>query len=361
MKRVKLASLMAAVCIVASCNTLEFKDERSGSITLSISGADEYGLKGGGSFQSIPDGVVKELDTNNFTLSIYSENGLKVYDGKYGKRPGEFVVVPGAYDVKLHSHEFNAPAFDSPLFGDEQTVMVGSDMGVNVLLACRQLNSAVRLNFTEAFRKKFAGTGLLLKDMNGEMEYPYTAGRFCYVEPGAIELIYRSSGADTLLCTRQIPQGRMLTLNLSYAPGNKNSSSISIAADTAREWVSEGFNVGHRIPTGACTIEQAKGMVGEKSVTVFGFILGGDASETSMRIAPPFSSKTNIVIAPSMLERNRNNCFVVELPTGSVRDGLNLVSYPEYLGKAVIITGNVVESYHGYTGIKGTKAFAILY
>lgn len=356
-----MVCLIMAVCIAAGCNTLELKEERSSVMTLTIKGAKEYELKGGTSFQSSPDGVVKELDTNNFILSIYSENGLKVYDGKYGKRPDEFVVVPGAYDIKLYSQKFTAPGFGSPLFGDEQTIVVGSDMSVNVLLACRQLNGAIRLNFTEQFKKKFPGTGLLLKDINGEVAYPYTSNNFCYVEPGAVELYYRSSGGDTLLCTRQIPQGTMLSLNLSYAPGNRNSSSISIATDTTREWITEGFNVGNRIPTGAYTIEQAKSMVGEKGVTVFGFILAGDASETSMRVAPPFSSKTNIVIAPTMLERNRNNCFVVELPTGSVREGLNLVSYPENLGKAVLITGNIVESYYGFTGIKGTKAFALLY
>ena len=62
-----------------------------------------------------------------------------------------------------------------------------------------------------------------------------------------------------------------------------------------------------------------------------------------------------------MLERNRDNCFVVELPSGSVRDGLNLVAFPENLGKAVLVTGNIVESYYGYIGIKGTKAYTILY
>lgn len=353
---------MAFVCIVAACNALEFIEQGKGSIKLSVSNQTISSLGGGeDAFFTSKSGVVKELDTNNFILSIYSDAGVKVYDGKYGKRPSEFTVIPGSYDIKLYSGKFDSPGFDAPLFGDEQTVIVGSDMSVNVVLKCRQLNGAIKLDFTSAFKLKFPGNGLELRDINGSILYPYNSNKFCYVQPGAVELYYKSNNIDTLLCTRRIEQNQMLSLRLSYAPGNTHSSNVSIDVDTSRVWKSEGFNVGHKIPTGACTIEQAKGMVGEKNVTVFGFILGGDASETAMRIAPPFSSKTNLVIAPSMLERNRNNCFVVELPSGSVRDGLNLVTYPEYLGKAVILTGNIVESYYGFIGMKATKAFAILY
>ena len=363
MKRMKrICLIMAVACIAAGCNTLAFIGQGKGSITLRVSNQtiSSSGV-GGEEFFTSKSGVVKELDTNNFILSIYSDAGVKVYDGKYGKRPSEFTVIPGTYDIKLYSGKFDAPGFDAPLFGDEQSVVVGNDMSVNVLLKCRQLNGAIKLDFTSQFKIKFPGSGVELRDTKGSFLYPYNSGKYCYVEPGAVELYYKTYDKDTLLCTRRIEQSQMLSLKLSYAPGNSHSSNLSIEMDTARVWSSEGYNVGHKIPTGAFTIEQAKGMVGEKGVTVFGFILGGDASETAMRIAPPFSSKTNIVIAPSMLERNRNNCFVVELPSGSVRDGLNLVTFPDHLGKAVILTGNIVESYYGFIGMKATKAFTILY
>lgn len=360
MKRISF--ILVACVIAAGCNTLDLVEQGKGSITLTVNNQALSSLKSGGeeSFTS-RSGIVKELDTNNFILSIYSAQGVKVFDGKYGKRPSEFVVVPGAYDIKLHSCEFGSPGFDKPLFGDEQTVIVGDQMLVNVVLKCCQLNSGIKFDFTPQFKLQFPGEGLELRDKSGSLLYPYNSGKFCYVNPGAVELHYSNSGRDTLLYTRNMEENQMVALKLSYAPHSSGTSSISIDFDTSRVWKSEEFNVGYKIPTGAYTIEQAKEMVGEKNVTVFGFILGGDASESSMRIAPPFSSKTNIVIAPSMLERNRNNCFVVELPSGSVRDGLNLVAYPEYLGKAVILTGNIVESYHGFIGMKATKAFTILY
>lgn len=353
---------MAAACMASSCNTLTLEDSGNSVITLAISNPEFTGRKNGdATFQNTSQGLVTELDTNQFTLSIYSENGVKVYDGKYGAKPDEFVVIPGSYDIKLYSGKFNAPSFNKPLYGDEQTILAGNDMRLDVLLSCRQINGGLRINFESSFKNHFKGNGLKIRDSNGEIEYPYTSKDYCYVSPGAIELYYTKNLTDTLLCTRQVGAGEMLTLNLSYMLGNRNASNVKIEIDTTREWRTDYFNVGYKIPTGAYTIEEAKGMAGEKSITVFGFILGGDASETTMRIAPPFSSKTNIVIASSMLERNRNNCMVVELPTGSVREGLNLVNNPGYLGSAVIVTGNIVESYYGYTGIKNTKAYTVLY
>ena len=66
------------------------------------------------------------------------------------------------------------------------------------------------------------------------------------------------------------------------------------------------------------------------------------------------------MIAPSMSERNRNNMMVVELPSGEIRDGLNLVVTPENLGRPVVVTGTIVQSYYGYTGIKSTKSYTLL-
>ena len=61
-----------------------------------------------------------------------------------------------------------------------------------------------------------------------------------------------------------------------------------------------------------------------------------------------------------MTERDRNKMFVVELPTGTIRDALNLVNNPHHLGAAVLITGTITESYYGYIGIKNTKSYAFI-
>ena len=369
----RILLVLISVSII-SCGTLLYEEaeeiedkneeilmEKNAKISLSINESSFEKMKDNMyEISSVWSKDMANIDTNNFILSIYSQYGTKIYDGKYGLRPTDIVVVPGAYDVKIYSTKLKAPAFDTPVYGDEQTVVVKANSSVSVVLQCRQVNSAVRISFTDQFKKQYPGNGVLLKDENGEIEYQYSDYRFCYLTPGKFELFYKNSTEDTLLFTREIPASQMLSLNLSYAPHNK-SAALNISLDTSRLWKVENFNAGLKIPTGAVTIDQAKQMIGEKNVMVFGFILGGDVTENTIRVKPPFSSRTNLIIATSMKERNRYNMFAVELPSGEVRDGLNLVSNRELLGSAVVIIGNIVESYYGYPGIKSTKSYAVLY
>ncbi len=358
---VMIACIGVAVFMASGCSDFIGEEQPDGRILLSVNKESFRVLKEKMyEAKSVWSSDMENLDTNDFILSIYTQEGAKVYEGKYGKRPGEIVVVPGAYDIKLYSNNFTKPAFNSPMYGDEQTVVVEKNSSIAVTLMCRQINGAMRISFTDDFKKKFLGEGLTLRDLNGEIFYPYASYDFCYVQPGAVELRYSNDYKDTLLFSRQVAQAQMLSLKLSYAPGNRTAS-LKLDMDTARNWKNENFNVGLKIPTGALTIEQAQDCIGEENVMVFGFIIGGDATENTIRVGPPFKSRTNIVIAPSMLERVRTNMFVVELPSGEIRDALNLVSNRSLLGKAVVITGNIAENYYGYPGIKSTKAYSILY
>lgn len=301
------------------------------------------------------------LDTNKFLLSIYNTEGGKIFSGKYSEKPDEIMVAPGSYDIKFHSASFTSPGFDKPLFGDEQTVIVEENGTTNVVLTCRQLNGGVRLLFSTQFMERFQNN-LKLKDANGEAIYPKMASSYCFLAPGKIELVYDSDSGDTTLMTRMLNPAQMITLHLIYSRvGTSDLFPFRIEIDTARKWSVDRFNAALEIPAGVYTIGQAKDMVGMKNVSVFGYILGGDVTNTTIKIAPPFTSKTNLIIAPNMSERNRNNCFAVELPSGKVRDDLNLVVHPELLGTPVILTGEIVESYFGYTGIKGTKSYKFMY
>ena len=163
-----------------------------------------------------------------------------------------------------------------------------------------------------------------------------------------------------MILSRHIPVKQMLTVNLTYVPSSKRVS-IKIEKDTVKYWKSESYNAALKMPTGSYTIAQAKDMIGTKNVMVFGFVFGGDVTQNTVRVSPPFSSRTNLLLAPDMQERNRNNMFAVELPSGNVRDALNLVDHRNLLGCAIVVTGNVVENYFGYPGIKSTKEGSVLY
>ena len=74
---------------------------------------------------------------------------------------------------------------------------------------------------------------------------------------------------------------------------------------------------------------------------------------------------TNILIAMSADETNSANCVPVQLPTGVLRSGLNLVQNPEMDGQEILIYGSL-EKYFGTAGIKspsyakvGDKEFGI--
>ena len=60
---------------------------------------------------------------------------------------------------------------------------------------------------------------------------------------------------------------------------------------------------------------------------------------------------TNILIALSATESNKDNCVPVQLPAGALRSGLNLPENPEMDGQEILIYGSL-EKYFGAAGIK---------
>lgn len=69
-------------------------------------------------------------------------------------------------------------------------------------------------------------------------------------------------------------------------------------------------------------------------------------------------SQTNILLAATPNETDFNKCIPVQLPSGSVRSGLNLSANPGNLGKYVILQGSL-EKYFGAAGVKTVTAFKL--
>lgn len=342
--------------LLTSCNKLNVVNVEKGVIECSFSTLQN------GYF--IEEGVLKSglanMDTNNFILSIFSSSGEKIYDGVYSKRPEEIVVAPGEYTVQILSKRFVAPEFSTPIIGDSRNVLIGENDRVSVLFNCRQTNVGLKLLFTDEFKTQFVDDNIAVSQSDVRVPYSYNENRYLYLQPKEFDILYEKGGVDTLLLRKVLQSGQMVNMTLSYNSSLSSLSKFKIEIDTTRDWVNENYNVGLKIPTGVYSIEEAKNHVGEKNISVFGYIYGGDATTNSVRIYPPFQSKSSIVIAPTMAERDRNNTFVVELPTGKVRDDLNLVNNYYLLGRAVVVTGEIVASYYGYIGIKGVKSYLLL-
>lgn len=344
-----------------ACESLSIKEEKNVKLIFQIDRASLYSYNNSSSHNGAPTKLqIIDYDTNKFILSIYSANGAKIYRGKYSDRPKDLLVTPGDYDISLHSIDFKSPAFNAPLIGEEKTILVSSNQTVNIEFSCKQLNSAIALSFSSDFKNKFKGNGLKIVQNDKYLDYSYSENRYVYLTNEPFYLVYNNNYRDTTLLERRLYQGQMLSLNLSYTKSSSKGNSFKVEVDTTRTWINGNYNLGMNIPTGAVSIEEAKRMVGEKKVMVFGYIYGGDPTNVAIRIAPPFTSRTTIVIAPSTSERNRNNCFVVELPTGTIRDNLNLVVNYNLLGAPIVITGDIVDSYYGYIGIKNTKDYKII-
>ena len=99
---------------------------------------------------------------------------------------------------------------------------------------------------------------------------------------------------------------------------------------------------------------------GQSGIWVYGYIVGGDLSSAGKSVKTEGISKnTHIALADRSSITAKASCIAVELPKGSVRDALNLVDHPELQGKRVYVKGNVVSSYFGTTGLKGTKEYRL--
>ena len=304
-------------------------------------------------------------DTSDFHLTVTSSTGSIVYDGVYSASPEAIMVDPGSYDVKVVSCDFKVPAFSSPQYGDDQCVVVPSGEIVNVRLMCTQINSGIRLKVDRGFLDAYPDGVLFLKSAQGKLMYGYSEKRIAYFRPGNVSLLLSSGGKDEVLLTRNLKAQEILQLDITVSPNAGQSgtgSRISVAVDTSRTWISDSYIIGGENDKGseitdALTVSQAMDHIGDEDVWVSGYIVGGDLTSSSASFEIPFSSRTNILIGPRSSTINRSSCIAVQLPSGSVRDALNLVDNPNNLERKVCIRGDIVESYYSLIGLKSVTDY----
>lgn len=75
------------------------------------------------------------------------------------------------------------------------------------------------------------------------------------------------------------------------------------------------------------------------------------SSSTNQTTGQLTGYNTNLLIANSADETNTDNCVPVQLPSGALRSGINLVQHPEMDGQEILIYGSL-EKYFGAAGIK---------
>ena len=98
-----------------------------------------------------------------------------------------------------------------------------------------------------------------------------------------------------------------------------------------------------------------------KPAAVKGYIVGtinGQIYAEGCVFSGLAESKTNLLLADNPEENDYNNCMPIQLPSGKVRDALNLVDNPGNYKKQVTLTGSL-EKYFGVPGLKSVTAYTI--
>lgn len=352
----KIFLAAGTICFAAvlpfSCESLEGGSEK-GHLVILLDGA-QFATR---SSESIPD-------VNDFLLTVKDGDGEPVYEGSFGDMPEDLAVAPGTYDISVRSCRFKGPAFASPLYGDDQSVVVPSGGREVVSLLCTQLNSGVRLRIGPDFLESFPEAVLFVKSPDGKLMYSYKEKRIAYFNPGAVSLVMDNAGEESNLLTRQIAAREILSVGIS-APASAGGGigGIKVSVDTSRVWTGTDVSIGEgeagESEDGAVSVQSAREMAGEEDVWVSGYIVGVFKSTNHPIFDPPYTSATNVLIADSPSADNKADCLSVELKKGSLRDALNLVDNPDNAGKKVSLKGDIVEAYYGIPGMKSVSDYSI--
>lgn len=356
----RLACILLLGAFLQSCK----KDSSSGMSQLCLRFSSEYeysnlekirkNIQENGAIESLPD-------TNDFILTIKSENGQKLHFGRYGDRPDIINVPAGIYEVSVVSEVIEGPEFSKPVYGDSQVVTVGASESIGIEFSCLMMNSGIRLVYTNDFKRKFQGCNPWIESENGTLEYPYYEKRIAYFDPSRISVKLDDDGKEMNIVSRTLKRNEILSLTLN-ASSEDSDGRITILLDTTKTWITDEYTYGSQNDGSskdkALSVKDLSDYTGMKDVWVKGYIVGGDLSSTSMNTKPPFDTPSNLAIADDKNITMRESAAAVELKSEKIREALNLVSNPENLGKVLYIHGDI-EKYFNYPGIKNIDEFEL--
>ena len=143
------------------------------------------------------------------------------------------------------------------------------------------------------------------------------------------------------------------------------------ATTKASTWEVKNFKVAHGTADAPEEPEEAQEYTVAEALAAFtgvatpavvkGYIVGtvdGQVYAEGCRFSGTAESKTNILIADNADETDYNNCMPVQLPSGAVRNALNLVDNAGNYKKMVTLTGSL-EKYFGVPGLKTVSKYEI--
>ena len=164
-------------------------------------------------------------------------------------------------------------------------------------------------------------------------------------------------GATTAMGSIQYPNTGLVTASTGdvvkvtgYTIGVNSSKYVNTMA-VAVEVVEEAPDV--EIPEYNVTEALAAYVEGSPAqVTVTGYIVGSvDSNVTSAAFGADATKKTNMLISDNPYTTDVTECLVIQLPSGDLRNKLNIVDNPANYRAEVVVTGSL-EKYCGAAGVK---------
>jgi len=356
--------MLLSCCLMlaaSACEMMEKSDIRSGEGGLVIQFSEEVKSM----IRNLPTKAQAAIpDTNDFILKVTNSSGTSIYNGKYGAAPQTIIAEPGTYTIDIMSAEFSEPLFDTPQYGDTRTAKIVAGQNTTVNLECSQLNAGVKLNIDSDFLTSYPSGVLYLKGTGGKLMYSYTEKRIAYFQPGSVSLqLVQDSQTQTLL-TRQLSAKQILQINISIGQSSSTAKSgINVSLDTCRVWTLENYVLGgDNDDTGddtstALSVSQARTCGRKTDVWVYGYIVGGDLSSSQCSFSAPFSSRTNLVLAGKSTCKDKEQCLSIQLSKGEIRDQINLVDNPDFLGRQIYLKGDIVDAYYGIPGLQSITEY----
>ena len=327
---------LASVCIVlaaTNCTWDDIEPADSGSANLIFN------------FVSTKAAVP---DPDSFVLEVIGSQGDTFYSGPFGDRPQSLAVKPGSYEVRLFS-EFDAPAFNSPQYGDVVNVTVKKKETVTVNLNCTLVNSGIYLTFSDTFRQEYGNSPIILSQNGKEVEYPFSKSDVAYFNPGRVFVLYNGE----VMLYKELLGGQIRHLNLD-AVYSSAEVGFTVRIDTDAPVIEDE----HTMEPQPFGVEEAKLFDDGLTASVEGYIVGAVKSSKFIAAGTSgFDVTSNIVISSVTNPASLSDCIPVELK-GAFKNELNLVEHPELSGRKVVVKGSVMP-YFGVRGLKNVTKYIL--
>ena len=314
------------------------------------------------------------LDTGSYILEIRNSSSKILFRDRWENSPEEFELEPGVYDVSAVSQEFTGPAFGKAQYGDSRQIRLSEGESAEVDLVASLCNAGLRILFSEAFIAMYRDASVFVQSEGGTLAYGLDETRTAFFRPGNVYVIINSGSGSRVIYSASLLKGSITALRLGVAEKTVRAepvclSGLRLGVDTAVvrrvvDFAWDGEAGGGEIPpsgvpSDAVDVAVARTMAGSRGVWVYGYIAGGDLTSKSCSFEAPFSSRTNLLLAPSAACRDRSLCMSVQLSAGDIRNALNLVDNPSLLGRKIYLCGDVKDAYYGLTGLQNLTDYRL--